>query len=177
MKEKILIDLAKQGNKDALEQLISENYAIVRGYLIKVTLNQLLAEDLTQECFLKALDNLQKFVPTGKFSTWLITIANNLYYDYIRKNRKIIVGLDIEMESAHNQDTIIDNIEFKEVVKVISSLPYDKRIAFVLKHYYGFSYEEISNMVKCPIGTVKSRIFNSIEAIKSHFERSEPNEK
>jgi len=177
MEEKALINLAKQGNKDALEQLISENYAVVKGYLIKVTLNEHLAEDLTQECFLRALDNLHKFVPAGKFSTWLITIANNLYYDYIRKNRRLIIGLDIEMESSHNQDSIIDDIEFKEVVKIISSLPYDKRIAFVLKHYYGFSYEEISNMTKCPIGTVKSRIFNSIEAIKSHFERSKLNEK
>ena len=177
MEEKALINLSKQGNKEALEQLVSENYPMVKSYLIKVTLNQPLAEDLTQECFLKALDNLHKFVPSGKFSTWLITIANNLYYDYLRKNRKIILGLDIEMESTHNQDTIIEDIEFKEVVKLISLLPHDKRVAFVLKHYYGFSYEEISNMIKCPVGTVKSRIFNAIETIKSRFIRSEPNEK
>jgi len=172
MEEEKLIILCKQGNKEALEQLVIENYPIVKGYLIKITLNIQLSEDLTQECFLKALDNLHKFVPDGKFSTWIITIANNLYYDYLRKNRRIVLGLDVEMEGFHNQTTLIDNTEFKEVVKIISELPPDKRIAFVLKHYYGYSYEEISKMVKCPVGTVKSRIFNAIETIKSRFERS-----
>ncbi|MGE5329305.1 MAG: RNA polymerase sigma factor SigY [Deltaproteobacteria bacterium] len=177
MKEAALINLCKQGNREALEQLVSENYPVVKGYLLKVTLNNYLSEDLTQECFLKALNNLYKFVPDKKFSTWLITIANNLYYDYLRKNKRITLGLDTDMENPHSQAALMDNSEFKEVVKLICELPYDKRIAFVLKHYYGYSYEEISKMVKCPIGTVKSRIFNAIEIIKSRLERSEAIEK
>lgn len=177
MEEKTLIDLCKQGNKEALEQLVSENYPLVKGYLIKVTLNETLSEDLTQTCFLKALENLHRFNPRGKFSTWLVTIANNLYYDYLRKNRKIILGLDKESEDIPVENHLEDNTGFKEILKMIYSLPYDKRTAFVLKHYYGYSYEEISKIVKCPVGTVKSRIFNAIETLKSRLERSESDAK
>jgi len=170
MDEKKLINLSKQGNKEALELLISNNYSIVKGYLIKLTLNEHLAEDLTQDCLLKALDNLSRFEPKVKFSTWLITIASNLYYDYLRKHKRILLEAEVMVNNSNgNEDSIVDSIEFKEILKVISSVPYKKRVAFVLKHYYGFKYEEISKILQCPVGTVKSRIFSALEIIKSHL--------
>lgn len=176
MDERILIAQCKKGNREALEQIVRDNYPVVKGYLIKVTLNEHLAEDLTQDCFLKALENLNKYSPTGKFSTWLITIANNLYYDYLRKNRKIVLGLEMDENIKLAEGDFEDRIEIKEILKIISSLPYEKRAAFILKHYYGYKYEEISKILKCPVGTVKSRIFGAIESIQSNLERGEAGE-
>lgn len=177
MDEKALIGLCKQGNREALERIISDNYPVVKGYLIKLTLNEHLAEDLTQDCFIKVLDNINKYNPGGKFSTWLITIANNLYYDYLRKNRKVVLGLELDENIVVNEENPEDKMELKEILKVISLLPYEKRAAFILKHYYGYKNEEISKILKCPIGTVKSRIFGAIELIQKNLERGETGEK
>ncbi|MGE5473562.1 MAG: RNA polymerase sigma factor SigY [Ignavibacteriales bacterium] len=177
MNEKTLIDLCKNGNREALERIISDNYPIVKGYLIKITLNEHLAEDLTQDCFIRALDNIKKYSPNGKLSTWLITIANNLYYDYLRKNRKIVLGLEMEEDIQSVEENFEDRLELKEIANVISLLPYEKRTAFILKHYYGYKYEEIAQILKCPIGTVKSRIFSAIELIQKKLEGDETDEK
>ena len=87
MDETTLIRLAQKGNREALEQLLRDNYRTVRGYLLRVTLNTSLADDLTQETMLRAILNIRRWQPWAKFSTWLITIANNLYRDALKKNR------------------------------------------------------------------------------------------
>ena len=66
-----LIENAKSGNKDALNTLLSENYPILQGYVIKMTGNCDIAQDIVQETMLKAVINIKKFVPKAKFSTWL----------------------------------------------------------------------------------------------------------
>lgn len=172
MEELELINKAKQGNKSALNTLLTNNYSLLKGYVIKMTGNPETAQDIIQESLLKAVVNINKFKPEAKFSTWMIKIATNVYIDFLRKN-KPDVELDENMEYwfAGVEESVINNLEYREVLDILLSIPHEKRAAFILKHYYGYKYEEIAQILNCPVGTVRSRLHNTIKQIVSEFER------
>lgn len=166
MKEKDLLKNAKEGDKNALTILINDNYQILTGYVIKLTGNKELAKDIVQETLLKAIANLEKFKPQAKFSTWLITIATNLYKDYLRKNKEILpLNEELIFQGKSVDMKVIDNMQVKEVFKILSELSYDKRTVFILKHYYNYKYDEIAQIMNCPIGTVRSRLHSAVNSI------------
>lgn len=174
MDEIILIEKSKLGDKWALNELIKANYALLTGYVIKLTCDSHLAQDIIQDTLLKAVVNINKYKPFGKFSTWLITIATNTFRDHLRKNKNI-EALDegLTASSSNPEDLVLEKLEYKKIMKILSSLPYEKRTVFVLKHYYGYKYEEIAEILKCPVGTVRSRLHNSIKYILAEFEKEE----
>lgn len=170
MDEKALLEKARSGDRKSLELLLYNNYKIVYGYLLKLTMNEEVTKDLTQDVMMKAILNIKKFKGESKFSTWLISIASNLYKDYIRKNKKIssmnIEDLSVK-DSQSIEETFINKDTVNRVGKLIMDFPYEKRIVFILKNYYDYSYEEISKILKCPIGTVRSRLHYCIEKLRS----------
>lgn len=175
MDEIELINKSKLGNKSALNTLLTNNYPILKGYVMKMTCDSNITMDIVQDSMLKAVLNINKFRPEAKFSTWLITIATNIYRDHLRKNKNItFIAEDYNAASNLNtEDTVLMNIEYKAVMNILMKLSYEKRATFILKNYYGFKYEEIANILKCPIGTVRSRLHNCIEYILAQLEGSE----
>ncbi|SNX53667.1 RNA polymerase sigma factor SigY [Thermoanaerobacterium sp. RBIITD] len=172
MDEIKLINDAKCGNKSALNVLITENYNIVLGYCIKMTGNTSLAQDIAQETMLKAVLNINKFKLDFKFSSWLVKIAINTYRDFLRKNKLTDSIDDIDLPTKNNfENDVINKIDYKQVMEILLSLPYEKRAIFILKHYYGYKYEEISKIMNCPIGTVRSRLHYCIKYILTEMER------
>lgn len=169
-----LINKAKAGNKSALNTLLVENLNILKGYVVKMVGEHDLAQDIIQDTLLKAVLNINKFEPRAKFSTWMIKIATNVYRDYLRKNKPFLL-IDENLVDKGNQveDIVIANYEYKELMEIIMKLPYEKRAVFILKHYYGYKYEEISEIVNCPLGTVRSRLHNAIKYIIKEIERKE----
>lgn len=167
--EENLIKRAKEGDKYAFNILISNNFSILKGYILKLTCNKELTEDIVQETLLSAVIHIDSFTPKAKFSTWLIKIATNKYRDYLRKEKETDILLDIIPSSYDIEDEVIMKEELKEVLKILKAMPEDKRTIFILKHYYGYSYEEISSIVNCPIGTVRSRLHYGIKEIISKF--------
>ena len=175
MDEITLINEAKKGNNSALGKLLEQNYSILKGYIIKMTGNIDISQDIIQETMLKACLKISSFKPEAKFSTWLITIATNTYKDILRKNKFKEISLD-DFTSNINitsepYDTFEDRIEKKEIMSILLSIPYKKRAAFILKHYYGYKYEEIAKILRCPKGTVKSRVNSCIKYITSEMTR------
>lgn len=174
MDELELINKAKDGNKSALNTLLKDNLNILKGYVVKMVGDPYLAQDIIQDALLKAVININKFEPKAKFSTWLVKIATNVYRDYLRKNK---VSQYVEENFADRgkqvEDVVIANYEYKEIMKIILKLPYEKRAVFILKHYYGYKYEEISEIINCPIGTVRSRLHNAVKYIIKEVERKE----
>lgn len=173
MDEIALINEAKKGNKSALSKLLEQNYSILKGYVIKMTGNIDISQDIIQETMLKACLKISGFKPEAKFSTWLITIATNTYKDILRKNKFKEISLDDFTSNIISEpyNTFEDNIEKKEIMKILLSIPYKKRAAFILKHYYGYKYEEIAKILRCPKGTVKSRVNSCIKYITSEVTR------
>jgi RNA polymerase sigma-70 factor (ECF subfamily) len=171
-----LIERAKSGNKSALNTLLSDNYSILLGYITKMTGDAFLSQDIVQETMLKAVLNLNKFRPEAKFSTWLITIATNVYRDHLRKFKRIEAldeNFDYIASDSNIEDTIMNSMEYKKVMSILMRLSYEKRAVFILKNYYGYKYEDIANILQCPIGTVRSRLHNCIKCILEELERSE----
>lgn len=172
MDELELINKAKGGNKSALNTLLTANLNILKGYVVKMVGDPHLAQDIIQNALLKAVININKFEPRAKFSTWLIKIATNVYRDYLRKNKPFqLVEENLVHDGKQVEDTVILNYEYKEIMKIILKLPYEKRVVFILKHYYGYKYEEISEIIHCPIGTVRSRLHNAVKYIIKEIER------
>jgi len=167
-----LLKEAQKGNKSALNTLLTENYNILKGYIIKMTGNPHISQDILQETMLKAVLNINKFTPHAKFSTWLIKIATNTYKDYLRKNKPSeLIEETLESPGISPENLTISKIEYKEIMGILLSLPYEKRAVFILKHYQGYKYEEISEILNCPIGTVRSRLHYCIKYIISEMER------
>ncbi|WP_238475882.1 RNA polymerase sigma factor SigY [Clostridium manihotivorum] len=169
LKEEELIERARNGDKYAFEILINDSLPILKGYMIKLTCNRELAEDIIQDALLSAVVNIDTFVPKAKFSTWLIKIASNKYKDYLRKVKETDILLEVIPEDYSLEDKVIEKNEIEEIFKILKNMPEDKRNVFILKHYYGYSYEEISYIVNCPVGTVRSRLHYGIKEIISKF--------
>ena len=174
MDEPELINNAKNGNKSALNTLLKDNLNILKGYVIKMVGDPHLAQDIIQDTMLKAVLNINRFQPKAKFSTWLVKIATNVYRDYLRKNKSFeLLDEALTQKGSGVEDIVISNFEYKEIMKIILKLPYEKRAVFILKHYYGYRYEEIAVIVDCPLGTVRSRLHNAVKYIVKEIERKE----
>jgi len=179
MTERELIKKAQAGHNQALNQLLLDNYSILKGYLVKLTLQKELAEDLTQETLFKAVKKIHDYEPKGKFSTWLIAIGKNLYFDYLRKRKREGSFDEYELGSSkiHEkkgpslEEGVMNTFAFDTMKESLSKLSQEKRSVFILKHYYGYSYKEIAEIEGCPIGTVRSRLHNSIEEIRKAMEK------
>ena len=175
MDELTLIQLAKQGSTDALAELYRNSYSLLRNYLIKVTLRPHLAEDLSQETMIKAMEKLHLYHPDkSRFSSWLITIASRLYIDYLRKEKR-------ERQMQEEEQSLRQlrwqaqstGEQWHELLDALASIPPDIRLPIIMKHYYGYSQEQISSMLDIPAGTVKSRIFNGLKRLRKEMDIDE----
>src|SRR5699024_9766728 len=88
MDDKDLTQKTKKGDTLALSELLQQNYSFLINYLMKVTLHQQIAEDLTQDTMMKSIEKIQLYNGKSKFSTWLITIATNLFIDQQRRKKR-----------------------------------------------------------------------------------------
>lgn len=176
--EENLINKAKEGDKEALSLLLQNNYKILFGYLMKITGDRELSLDISQDTMLKAVIYIKKYKHNGKFSTFLITIATNLFRDYLRKNKKVIVE-EIEdymlMEEVSNEplDNIINKDNSKTLRESINKLPYEKRVPIILKYFYDYKYEDIALVMKCPVGTIRSRLHSAVLQLLEQLKKEE----
>ncbi|MEK5443966.1 RNA polymerase sigma factor SigY [Fredinandcohnia sp. FSL W7-1320] len=173
MDEKELIRSAKRGDSLAFAMLFKEHYPFLVKYLIKVTMKPDIAEDIAQEAMMKSMEKINMYNGKAKFSSWLITIATNLYIDTIRKKKR---------EQNYQQEQALRKMKWQfenhsedwnDVLDALGRLSDEIRIPIVLKHYYGYSYEEIADMLHIAIGTVKSRIHNGIHTVRKELRPNE----
>lgn len=135
------------------------------SFALKLTLNREEAEDLVQDTTLKALNNEDKFVADANFKGWILTIMRNIFINKYRKASRENTVIDSSEDMYHlnlSQDSGIGTPETKyamrEIANILAGFPPDFRKPFAM-HVAGYKYEEISNRLNMPLGTVKSRIF------------------
>ncbi|GIO23037.1 RNA polymerase sigma factor SigY [Oceanobacillus sp. J11TS1] len=174
MDEKDLIRKAKKGDTLALSQLLQQNYSFLVKYLMKVTLHPQIAEDLTQETMMKSIEKIQLYNGESKFSSWLITIATNLFIDQQRRKKREKKWLEQEQALRKMKWNAANmNEEWIDVLDVLAQIKEEIRMPIVLKHYYGYSYEEIGKMMGIAEGTVKSRVSNSLKSVRKELAERE----
>lgn len=135
------------------------------SFAMKLTLDKEEAQDLVQDTTLKALNNEEKFVDNTNFKGWMLTIMRNIFINNYRKNTRENTMVDSSEDLYHlnlKQDSGFETPDgayaVGEISTIISRFPADYREPFNL-HVAGYKYEEISETLGMPLGTVKSRIF------------------
>lgn len=171
MEEKELVKRAKQGDQSAFSRLFRENYPMLVKYLLKVTMNPDTAEELAQETMAKSLEKIHHFNGKSKFSTWLISISTNLFIDYQRKKKRENAWREQENNERKLQWQLESRKEeWSDALSALALLSNEMRAAIILKHYYGYSYEEIGEMLRISPGTVKSRVHNGLAAVRKELD-------
>ena len=162
------------GDSNAFEALVLENQTQVYNLCLKMTGSEEDAFDLSQEAFLKAFNNLDKFRGDSKFSVWLYRLTSNICIDFIRKKRRRQeTSLSVEDEDGAEDELQLPDerfspeteLERKELRRAVDDglrqLPADYRNILVLRELNGLSYDEIAQALEMEVGTVKSRIFRA----------------
>jgi len=177
-----LVERCLKGDRRAFEMLVRKYQQPLMNYLGRMTQERELSLDFTQEVFMRAYSALHTYKKKYKFSTWLFRIASNLLIDYWRKKKRPLVFID----SAENEDesqpvhlpdsepSISERYEKKELIaaieKSLRELPRYLSELFILRHINDFSYEEIAAIKKLPVGTVKNRVFQAKEMLRTKLE-------
>ena len=173
-----LVQRVQQGDRRAFDQLVLRYQHKVLKLVLRYMRNHAEAEDIAQEAFLKAYRAIQSFRGDSAFYTWIYRIAINTAKNALvaAKRRPLDYDLDLQdpeqneragrLRDEATPESLLLTDEIRQTVDAaIAALPEDLRRAVVLREYEGLSYEEISAVMDCPVGTVRSRIFRAREAI------------
>jgi RNA polymerase sigma-70 factor, ECF subfamily len=172
VEERMLVSEAKSGKDEAFTKLFQQNYRFLYKYLIKLTLHPDLTEDLIQETMLKAYVNLHNFKGEAKFSTWLISIASRLFIDQKRKekrDKKRYEKIRTDVKQKIKWNVMINGQEWSNYLDLFAELEPDVRTPILLRHYYGFTYQEIATMLHLKEGTVKSRVHIGLKRVRKEL--------
>ncbi len=154
--------------EDIFIQLYSDYFKIVYRYLYSLTFNQQKAEDLTQDVFIRAMCVLD--VPDSRIKAWLLTVARNLYIDYIKKSSKITYMKE-EVLMEHTSGDIQNEVEDKHMLAVVIArlrmLPDTQRQAVVLCLVNELSYEEASEVMGLSVSAVTNLIYRARKNLRA----------
>jgi RNA polymerase sigma-70 factor (ECF subfamily) len=178
-----LVERVQGGDKHAFDLLVIKYQRKLARLLSQFIRDPAEVEDVTQEAFIKAYRALPSFRGDSAFYTWLYRIGVNTAKNFlVSQGRKLptLQGFDNEDMEDFESNVLLKEVNTPEselmsqqiaqtVNQTLDSLPEELRTAIVLREIDGLSYEEIANIMNCPIGTVRSRIFRAREAISEQL--------
>lgn len=177
--DQLLVERVQRGDKKAFELLVSKYQRKLMRLVSRLVYDQAEAEDVVQEAFIKAYRALPNFRGESAFYTWLYRIGVNTAKNHlVTQGRRAPTSTDAAVEEAetfvdaeglrdiNTPESLLASKQIAETVNfAMSSLPEELRNAITLREIEGLSYDEIAEVMLCPIGTVRSRIFRAREAI------------
>ena len=178
-----LVARSMGGDLDSFNQLVLRWERPIYALAYRVIGREEDARDVAQETFLRAFRALSGFKGQAKFSSWLYRITLNLCRDWIRKERRTPVsqapeGIDIiELAGeATPNETIEQRVGRSQLSRAVSramaSLPEEQRTAIILKEYHGLTFQEIADMLDCPLSTVKTRLYQGLSVVRKQLEQA-----
>jgi RNA polymerase sigma-70 factor (ECF subfamily) len=165
VEDRDLIAKARRGHVDAHNVLVSRWEKRVFNYLLRLVRNREDALDLTQDVFLKTYQNLSKLDDPAKFPAWLFRIAHNEAYSLLRKT-KPDGEMPADLQTSEARSRMFPMELTLAVESALTRLSIDQREAVVLKVYQGFKFEEMAEILACPVSTVKSRVYTALDLLK-----------
>jgi RNA polymerase sigma-70 factor (ECF subfamily) len=180
--DQVLVERAQQGDKRAFELLVIKYHRRLGRLLSRMVRDAAEVEDITQEAFIKAYRALPGFRGESAFYTWLYRIGVNTAKNYLVARKKQPSSSDVlaeDVEDYDDSDGLRDiatpdaELQTKQIAQAVNeavdALPEELRTAITLREIEGMRYEEIAQLMDCPIGTVRSRIFRAREAIATRI--------
>lgn len=178
-----LVARVQKGDKKAFDLLVIKYQGKVASVVSRFISDYHEIADVTQEAFIKAYRAIERFRGDSAFYTWLYRIAINCAKNYLVARGRRAPTQDLDMDespaaansmqmrdiASPEQELNREQLE-KVVKKAIADLPEDLRVAFTLREFDGLSYEDISAVMDCPVGTVRSRIFRAREAVDKEIQ-------
>jgi RNA polymerase sigma-70 factor (ECF subfamily) len=148
------------GNIDAYGKIVGRYNGRLYNFIYRFVGDRETAEDIVQETFLRAFRKRTEYKAIANFSTWLFTIAGNLAKSELRRRKRwrMFSPMDLPDESARPDKIAESSLADGQIQQAISSLPPNYKQVILLRDVEGMSYQEISDIVDCPVGTVKSRV-------------------
>jgi len=174
-----LIKTAKSGDDKAFAILYQHYYPFLYKYLLKLTLQEELSKDLAQDTMLKCYHHLHAFKGESKFSSWMISIASRLYIDSLRRKKrenKWVNQVKASLSRQLDWFARSKGIEWSDHFTDFNNLEAEVRIPILLRHYYGYSYEEIGRMLGVKAGTIKSRVHHGLKFIRKEWNEDGPSQ-
>lgn len=174
-----LVRRAKKGDYRAFDLLVLKYQSRIVSIAFKFVKEIQLAEDISQESFIKAYRSINSFREESAFYTWLYRITANTAKNYLvskgRRKESSISDFNIsenedffELPTSDSPEQILMAQSLKDTIyDALSGLPEDTRTALSLREFEGLNYEEIAEIMNCPVGTVRSRIFRGREALEN----------
>ncbi len=181
--DKELVRRVKKGDRDAFDLLFSRYQHKILNLVSRYLRDPQDVEDVAQEAFIKAFRALPRFRGDSAFYTWLYRIAINTAKNHLVTRGRRPPGTDVDVEDAEHFDgndalresespeSVLARDQLSaEIDGAIADLPDDLRSAVTLREFDGLSYEQIAEIMDCPVGTVRSRIFRARESIDKRIE-------
>jgi len=183
-----LVVRAKEGDQKAYAELMQRYKESIYFMALKMVNNKDDAMDLMVETFGKAFENIEKYKPDFAFSTWLFRIATNNCIDFIRKKRLSVISLhalheednderqlQVASDNLNPEETSIKKQESEKLKGIVEQLPMRYRTLIILRYYDELSYEEISQLLDIPLGTVKAQLFRARDLMSNIMNRKKQN--
>jgi RNA polymerase sigma-70 factor, ECF subfamily len=172
-----LVARSQGGDVDSFNELVVRWERPIYALAYRVIGREEDARDVSQETFLRAYRAIGGFKGEAKFSSWLYRIALNLCHDWIRRTRRAPIspapeGIDIielagESAPSESVEELVARREMsRAVAKAMALLPSDQRTAIVLKEYHGLTFQEIADLLDCPLSTVKTRLYQGLTVLR-----------
>ncbi len=170
-----------RGDADSFNQLITRWERPIYALAYRVIGHEQDARDVCQETFLRAFRGITAFKGQAKFSSWLYRIALNLCRDWMRRERRTPVvqapeGVDLtELVSERGPSESIEDVVARRdlsrlVARAMRALSDEQRTAVVLKEYQGLTFQEIADLLGCPLSTVKTRLYQGLTLLRRQLE-------
>jgi RNA polymerase sigma-70 factor (ECF subfamily) len=166
-----LVEKAIDGSRDAFKELFMKNVSKIHSLCLRISADAYIAEELTQEVFIKAWEKLKTFQFESKFSTWLHSIAVNQFLMHLRSEKRASEKFE-ELnkdksfeESKHQQDSRID------LENAITKLSEQARAVLVLHDIEGYKHNEISKMMSIQIGTSKAHLHRARKILRKELSK------
>ena len=184
MSDEELVARSRGGDLDSFNQLVLRWERPIYALAYRVIGREEDARDVAQETFLRAFRALGGFKGQSKFSSWLYRITLNLCRDWIRRERRTPIaqtpeGVDLvelagEATPSESVEDLVSRKQLSEAVaKAMSLLPDEQRTAIILKEYHGLTFQEIADLLDCPLSTVKTRLYQGLTVLRRHLHQAE----
>ncbi len=176
-----LVARSMGGDLDSFNQLVLRWERPIYALAYRVIGREEDARDVAQETFLRAFRALKGFKGQAKFSSWLYRITLNLCRDWMRRQRRTPVaqmpeGIDLvelagEETPSESLDDLIGRRQLgRAVSKAMAMLPEEQRTAIILKEYHGLTFQEIADLLDCPLSTVKTRLYQGLSVVRKQLQ-------